>query len=168
MNLVLRGLAGWALPPAQALHAIDLHRPLGARADAVLDAVAAELARMGTATRISGPDTLEFRVDVPGAGNRQAAMVPAGRITLDLADPARARVRLELRLDPFRTYGWAFPVALGLVVQPLLTPRILGLLLLGWGVIHDRAEAVERIDSAVREGIHRAVVAACQSALPRP
>ena len=153
--------SGPLLPPVRSGRRIELHRPLNAAPGAVLHAVEDRLSRIGGSCRVTGPFTLEFE----GAWVQGFVGSPVlgGTVTLDLASPGKAALEVEVRLDGWRTYGWALAVALALEWVPNPVVRLITLLGLLTVVVKNRNDVVEVIDGVVREATRDAVLATLHS-----
>ncbi|HET7464219.1 MAG TPA: hypothetical protein VFJ82_23380 [Longimicrobium sp.] len=150
------------LPAVAGGSRIELHRPLQAHPDAVLAAIQAELSRIGCGSRPIAPGTLE--IDGSGVQGFVGRAVRGGTVTLDLSDPRRAALRLNVRLGAWETYGWAAVLAVAVAIVPALWPRVVGWLVLLALAVNGRNEAMDALDDAIREGAAVAARAARQPA----
>jgi len=123
MNVAPMTSGAALLPSVHKLRCVTFATPLNGRPDALMDAIAQELARQGSRIRSCSAAAVEFDGPglLPGAfadGYRAAMTVRRGSVTFDPA--SRARLHMELRYDPWLTY--ALPCLAAAVITALDLP----------------------------------------------
>lgn len=158
MSVVPLGGTRGTLPLVEAHRRIELHRPLGADPNAVMEGIRAQLEACGCTCQLIAPRTLAF--DGSPFEGFIGYPVRAATVTLDLSSPARAALRLDARMSAAMVYGWVVAACLALAFVPDLTFRILGWV--GMAVIgfQCRMHPLDGIEDAIRDGVRQATEAA--------
>jgi hypothetical protein len=152
------------LAPVRVVRDVEpFHPPVGFPSG-VLDAVRAELSTLGHESRYSAPDAVAFDGSGIHAPLYLTGLVSSGTVTFHTAASGPV-ARLELRLNPWLTYGWALIAAFGIAAMPSRGARVLGLILLAMFTVFNFLASVGRYTACVHEGVRRGTVEAGLAAL---
>ncbi|HET7464220.1 MAG TPA: hypothetical protein VFJ82_23385 [Longimicrobium sp.] len=161
MKVAPRTASPTLLPPVQKLRGVTFPAPLPGPPDVLMEAIAQELKRQGNHILSSSPGAVEFGGPgfLPGAfagGRKTAMIVNGGRVTFDPATP-RTRLRVELRYNPWLTYG--LPCLAAAVIAALAIPlgqRCFFIALVAAVARENFTNAAEAYERWVRKGVSRA------------
>jgi hypothetical protein len=158
MSVVPYGGTGGILPPLLVQRRIELHRPLQADPDDVMEAVRTRLEERGCTCQLVAPRTVAF--DGASFEGFVGCPVRTATVTLDLSNPAQAALRVDARMDAAMVYGWVVAACLALAFVPDLSLRILGWMGMAVIAFQCRMHPLDTIEDVIRDGIRRATEAA--------